>query len=533
MIKLISSPNKNRLVQHKDRIHEPTPFVQSPFNGGIVTNIPPIDLDNTQAVDIINYTIFLNRIRRRFGLSAFPATKPNNNKIVGLCVYDKSDGTVKFVRFTKNSVHTAGVGVWTAITGPALLGDDTNIFNTINVDDRLLFTNDGINVVQEIDTLTDTYAALGNAPAVRYLAAFGDRVLGFYTTSPLNATYVGWSGNRNYGEWNPLVDISAGNTYLTNTGTDLSDPITGAIVFTNALQIFRHRSIWEGVLTNSYSQPFNFYQKIPGIGCDCPHSLTKIPGGACFVDTFSQGIYYYGANGEIKNIGEAIIKDFIRNISSRNDVIGTYSYKYNKYQILVISSSSTTSFVWEYNFTSGTWNKLSYNNLSFISNLEFAQGSLTIDELLGNIDGLLGTIDSLGASAERVSTLFAGSNFGDVYLEDETISQDDGIPYASVLDSKIFELPMNAQFITQLEVEIIIKSSTGLIELQYRKDNNQTWQEYKTKYWTIEQLGNRFRITCKKNIRCRNYQFRLYSSSGLFEIEKYAVLVDSAGESKI
>jgi hypothetical protein len=533
VIKLISSPSRTKLLQHRDRIHEPTPLVQSPFNGGIVTNIPAIDLNNSQANDIVNFDIYLNRLRRRFGIVSYPAVKPNSNKIVGLCVYDKSDGTVRFIRFTKNSVHSGSTASWTAITGAALLGTDSDWFQTINVDDRLLFSNNGIDPIQEIDTLTDTYAQLGNAPAVRYLAAFGDRVLGLYGTSPLNPTYVAWSGNRNYGEWDPLVDISAGFTSLTNTGADLSDPITGAITFVNTLQIFRHRSIWEATITNSYSQPFYFYQKIPGIGCDCPQSLTKIPGGACFVDTFSQGIYYYAANGEIKNIGESIIKDFLRNISSRDDVIGTYSYKYNKYQLLVISGSSNTSIVWEYNFLSETWTKKSYNNLSYIANLEFGSGSLTIDELLGTIDDLLGTIDSLGTTSDRVSTLFLGSMSGDVYLEDETVSLDDGLPYASNIDSKVFELPIDAQYVTEIEVEIIIKSDTGYIELQYRKDNNSTWKEYKTKYWTVEQIENRVRITAKKNVRCRNYQFRLYSTSGLFEIEKYSILVDSAGESKI
>jgi hypothetical protein len=532
-IRFIASPVKNKLQQHHSRIRDLTPLSQSPMNGGMITSVPPIDLENSQSVDIINYDLFLNRTRRRFGTTSYPATKPNSNKIVGLSVYDKSDGTVRFVRFTRNSVHTAGASSWTAITGAALLGTDNDWFNTINVDDRLLFTNSGIDVIQEINTITNTYAALGNAPKVKYLAAFGDRVLGLFATDPLNPTYVGWSGNRNYAEWNPLVDISAGSTYLTNTGTDLSDPITGAVVFNNVIQIFRHRSIWEGTITNSYSQPFYFFQKIPGIGCDCPQTLTKIPGGCCFVDTFSEGIYHYSASGEIKNIGEPIIREFMDSISSRNDVIGTYSYKTGEYQILIASQSSLSAIVWEYNFKSGTWNKSEYSNIIYISSLEFASGSLTIDELGGTIDQLLGTIDNLGASTERVSSLFLGSRDGEVDFEDEGTDTDKGIAYTSTLVSKVFELPITAQFVAELEVEIIVKSSAGHITIEYRKDNKSAWNLYKTRTWTIGDNGTRLRVVAKKNVRCRNYQFRIKSTSGLFEIEKYSIKVDQAGESKI
>lgn len=533
MIHLAGTPNKNKLVQHHSKIRELTPLMQSPVNGGMVTNVPAIDLDNTQVVDLLNFIVFQNRTRRRFGITTFPAVKPNSNKILGLSVYDKADGTVRFVRFTRNSVHTAGTSIWTVITGPALLGSDDDWFATLNVDDRLLFTNGGIDTVQEIDTVTNTYAPLGNAPKVKYLTAFGDRVLGFYSTSPLNPTYVGWSGNRNYGEWDPLVDISAGFTSLTNTGTDLSDPISGALVFNNIMKIFRFRSIWEATLTNSYSQPFYFYQKVPSIGCDCPQSLTKIPGGACFVDTFSKGIYQYNADDTIKNIGESIITDFLNDIETRNDVIGTFSFKNSQYQILINKQSSSTSVVWEYNFKSETWNRNEYSNICFISNLDFGSGSLTIDELSGTIDELLGTIDSLGAGTDRVSSLFLGSRDGEVYLEDETKDVDDTGSYTSSLISKEFELPETAQFVVELEVEIQVKSNVGNITLEYRKDNNTVWLPYKTKVWAIGDNGNRLRVKAKKNVRCRNYQFRISSNSGFFEIEKYIIRLDQAGESKI
>jgi hypothetical protein len=532
-IRLIASPNKNKLLQHHSRIRPLKELAQSPMNGGMATNIPAIDLDNSQSVEVINYDVYLNRTRRRFGITSYPATKPNSNKILGLSVYDKADGTVRFVRFTRNSVHTAGASIWTVITGPALLGTDGDWFNTINVDDRLLFTNGGIDVVQEIDTLTDTYAPLGNAPKVKFLTAFGDRVVGLFATSPLNPTWVGWSGNRNYGEWDPLVDISAGNTYLTNTGTDLSDPITGALVFNNVMEIFRHRSIWEATITNSYSQPYYFYQKIPAIGCDCPQSLSKVPGGACFVDTFSQGIYHYQVNGDIKNIGEDIIKDFLKDITTRNDVIGSYSYKHSEYQLLVASTTTSVAKVWKYNFKSGNWTRSEYLNIDYISNLEFASGTLTIDELSGTIDQLLGSIDLLGASTDRVSSLFLGSTAGDVYYEDEGVDKDDGAVYTSSLISKIFELPVTAEFVVELEVEIILKSDAGNITLEYRKDFHSDWIEYKEGVWTIGDNGKRLRVKAKKNIRCRNYQFRISSTSGLFEIEKYSIKTDEAGESKI
>ncbi len=533
MIKFSSSTVKNKLLPHKNNFQEAEPLVVSPIIGGMVTSIPAIDIQNHETTELKNFVVRFARTQRREGTTTFPAVKPNSNKILGLFAYDKSDGSSRIIRHTSGSIHSGSAASWTNLTGPVLTGSDFDRISMAILEDRYFFAN-GVNTIHEVNTTTNTYADLGNSPEYKYLVGFGDRLVGLNLggLSP-NFAQVGWSGDINYGEWNSLVDPTAGATILTSSGSDLSDPISGGVSFSNTMQIFRERSIWEATLTNSYSNPFYFYQKLPGIGCDCPYSIVKRPNGVCFVDFRTKAVYAYFVDGSIEIISKQIDKTFLPNITDKDNVVGAYNNTYDEYSVLIIDNLSTVAKVWTYSFRTQQWWYNEWNNVFYITNLDYLTGSITIDDLVGTIDNLVGTINDLSPTTKG-DTFFLGSSAGDVYYTDSTKSTDADTAYPnyeSVRASKEFELPVEANYVTEVVLEFLpTKGVAGSFVLAYQKDGG-SWITLKTVTWLSTDQKNTL-LRFKKNIRSRRFAFRVVSSSGLFDLLKFRINIDRAGENK-
>ena len=533
--KLTASPVKNKLPPHNFTYSEGEPLVISPIDGGMVTTVLPKNLQPNEAVDLKNFVVRYGRTSRRTGTSDYPAAKPNTNKILGLFAYDKSDGSAKIIRFTKNTVHAGSAGNWQVVTGPALTGTDEDRFSVAILEDRLFFSNEGADVIHELSTGSNTYAVLGNAPEYKYLVGFGDRLVGLnYNGLVPNFSEVGWSGNRNYAEWNPSVDATAGSTVLTSSGSDLSDPITGGTAFSNTMQIFRERSIWEASLTNSYSNPFYFYQKIPGIGCDCPYSIAKRPGGVCFVDFRTKAVYVYSIDGQIVPISDQVTNSFISNITDKNNVIGAYNNTEDEYSILLVDNLSSEAEVWTYSFRTKRWWYSVWYGLSYITNLDYITGTVTINDLVGTIDQLIGTIDELSPSTQA-DTFFLGTTSGDVWYTDPTKSTDSDAAhttYESVRTSPEFELPVEANYVNEVLLEYVVERGlAGSFVLSYSKDGG-AFTNVKTITWLAADNGKNMICRFKKNIRSRRFQWRITVTSGLIALSKFRVNIDRGGDTK-
>lgn len=528
MAKLISAPNTIVFNPPAWNLKEPEPLWESKLSGGMISSIDQQNLENNQFAIMKNMVTRFDHVSRRNGAKLFTPAKPNANKILGWFLYQKGDSSEKIIRFTKNTIHAASAGAWAALAGGALAGTDFDKWRTTILEDRMFATNNGVDVIQEIDIVGNTYFALGNAPKYKYIAGFGDRVVGWFLSGGVPiANQLGWSGNRNYAEWNPLVDESAGSKIITTSASDSGDFGSGIMSFGSVLVLVRNKSIWEATLQPIAQDPFNVYQRVSNIGSDAPDSIAKIPSGVVFADSRTSGIYVYGIGGSIDKISDPIKSDIFNSITDPTLLFGGYNQNTNEYSVGVGSNTSTLVREWIFNFDSKAWSYDEYDNISIITNLDFASGGITIDDLVGTIDNLVGTIDALGAG--KTATKFYGRTDGELLFDSSTVDKDNAVAFTSELRSKDFTLPSNKRYINKLHIEYIPRF-IGNINVSYSKDGGITWILWRTVVIGNVDLNTYEEMVCKKNIMCRRFMFKIESTAGRFEVLKYAIYGDEGGE---
>lgn len=529
-LKTIAQTVQNRVESVRYRTSPLEPLATSNLAGGMVTNLNPANLQLNQFVLAKNVRFFDDRMQRRDGSTLFTPAKPDSNKIMNFISFARNDGSVKLLRFTPSSIEAASATFWSSVTGDPLAGQDTDRFQVIVIDDRCFFTNNGVNVIQEINTNNNTYAPLGNAPEYRFITGFGDRIVGANRLGlTINPVEIGWSGNINYDEWDPLVDNTAGFTPLVDSPSDLSDFIQGVYSFSNVMVIPRERSVWEATKKGIASDPFQFTAKIPGVGTDAPWSITKIPGGLAWLDTRTRDVYIYGLDGSLTPIGEPIRDAIINTITDPKKVIGSYNQQRKELSLLLLNDNSNNVRVWTYSFIPKCWWYDEYVNLSFISDLDFLSSTITINDLVGTIDELVGTIDDLSPSTTTVTRFFGYEN-GDILVEDSSVDTDNNVAFPTELQSKTFTIPADDVYVAELRFEFVPKI-LGTVTIEYKCDNF-PWRPVRSKTWTADQLGQNILFTYKRQLKARRYAFRIRSTTGQFEVVEYEVWVTASGDSR-
>lgn len=530
MAKLISLPRRIPLEAASYNYKESPPLWESHINGGMVSSIDPENLDLSQAVVLKNMLTRFDHISRRNGSLLFVPAKPNANKILGFFLYQKSDGSEKLVRFTKNTIHAASTATWAVLAGPVLSGTDNDRWRTTILEDRMFATNNGIDEIQEIDITANTYAHLGNAPRYKYITGFGDRVVGFSLAGGFPVSnQLGWSGNRNYGEWDPLVDRSAGSKVITLSASDSADFGRGVFSFGSVLVIIREKSIWNATLQPIATDPFNIFQTVPNIGSDSPDSIAKCANfGVVFVDTRTKAIYLYDLNSTVTVISDPIKKDFFNSVIDPNLLFSSYNAGTHEYSACVSSNISSIVKEWIFNFDSKTWSYSEYNSVSVISNLEFGSGGIAIDELVGTLDSLSGTIDSF--SPVKSVTKFFGRTDGELLIDSSTVDDDNLVDFTSEFRSKHFQLPAQKRYVNRLHITYVPRFVSGNVTVEYSINNGASWILWKTVVLSAGDIDTYKYLVCKKNIMCKRFTFRITSTAGQFDLIEYAVFGDSAGE---
>lgn len=509
---------------------ESPPLWESHINGGMVSTLDPENLQLKDAVILKNMITRFDHTSRRNGTTLYTPAKPNALKILGWFLYQKGDGTEKIIRFTKSTIHAASSGAWTPLTGGALTGTDSDRWRTTILEDRMFATNNGVNVIQELNIGTNTYIDLGNAPKYKYIAGFADRVVGFSLAGGVPVSnQLGWSGNRNYAEWNPLVDQSAGSKVLTTSASDTSDFGRGIFSFGPLLVIIREKSIWNATFKPVATDPFNCYQVIPNIGSDAPDSIAKCGlMGVAFLDTRTRSVYLYGLDNTVTVISDAIKNDLLSSINDPSVVFATYNQGTNEYSLCVPSGTSTIVREWIFNFDSKTWSYNELDSISLVATLDFASGGVTIDELIGTIDSLVGTIDSL--TPGKTVTKFYGRTDGELLFDNNLVDQDNLVNFTSEYRSKDFQLPAFKRYVNRLHITYVPRFPAGNLTIEYSINGGVSWNTWKVVSWVAGDLNTYKYIVCKKNILTKRFTFRISSSAGFFELIEYAVFGDPSGE---
>lgn len=494
------------------------PFVEARVNGGMITSIDSADIETNQFALVKNFYVRYDKTFRRYGMRLFTPAKPDSNKIMNIVAMKRFNGTVNFIRHSPSSTHLGTSTTWTLLAPAiALTGEAEDRFSTATLNDRYFFTN-GIDPIQEINFTGSSHAIAGNAPAYKYITGFFNRIVGARRiASPIE---VGWSGDNNLTEFNPAVDLSAGSTPLIDSPSDAADFITGLFGFANVMLVLRERSVWQAVKVPSASSPFNFFTVISGLGCDSPDTAVIIPNGIAWFDFRTGSIYAYRLGEQTPvPIGRSVEKDIVKSITDLTTIFASYNTVYDEYTLVVPSVTSTIRKLWTYNFRTQAWWYEETDNISALANLDYLSSSLMIEDLPGYIEALVGTIESLTANVASASR-FYGKLDGDINVQDTSTTTDVGAVYTAELVSKTFTMALYDEYIAMLRIEYVPQLA-GSFDVYFSKDAGLTYTLYKTVSFATIDLGKRKLATFKKNIKCRTYNWRIVSTSGLFDLLEY------------
>lgn len=497
-------------------------FASATLNGGMNSQIDATDIQDNQVVVAQNARCRYDVITRRAGYEPLTPVAPNANAVLAFKAFKQFDEQIKLLRFTRDTIHVHGVA-WSAITpAVALTSTDANKITFLSVNNQAFFGNEK-DPLQLLDIAGLTCAAAGNAPAYKYYCAFGNRIVGANRVSGSpSGVEVGWCGDLNFSEWDPLVDVSAGSVPLIDNPSDYADFITGVFALSDVMLVMRERSIIQATLQPIASNPFYFSIAVPGIGCDTPNSIAQIPNGLVWYDRRLNNVFAYQHGAPPVKIGDAIRSQLKSSLPDTGRIISAYDPVNNEYLLGAVTSWTNIVQVWRFNFDTQAWTYDFYNNLSSINPLDFRNSSATIDDLVGTIDSLVGLIDDITPPVSEPA-IFLGLTNGGILKSNVAATVDNNIePYEFVVDSKVFKLNPNDTFVTQLRLDYIPRIGPGVFNIYYRKNDEAEWKPYRFVTFQVEDQGKRHIITCNKNIRASSFQWRVTSVDGIFDIVEYS-----------
>lgn len=500
-------------------------LTEATINGGMVTSIDAADIENNQFVMGKNVSVRYDKTSRRYGTEALTPAKPNTNTVLHIANYELFGGDTYLMRFTPSTIHKRDAAAWVNIVG-ALTGSVNDRFTVATINNRMFFTNNGVDPIQEINITANTFAQAGNAPRYKYICAFNNRIVGasFVDAIAGSTIKVGWSGNLAFTQWDSSVDPSAGSVALVDTATPYSDNISGLFGFTEIALMLRERSLWGIAKQPVSSDPFNFFPIHPGIGCDSPFTAVQITNGIAWFDIRTGTVYAYKVGDkEPSPIGRPVEKSIVQQLNESGVLYGSYNSLYDEYSLCLPDEVGTTVKVWTYNFKTKAWVFEEHVNLTCLNNIDYASQVDMINDLVGNINDLVGVIDSFGSTTEIASRFYGYSN-GDITVENQASDLDNGIAYTMLIQSKIYRMPRKKGFVQNFALEYIPRLE-GSFTIAYSKDGGTTWTNYKTVTMETADIGVRKRVTCKKHINASNYQWQITCLDGLVDFIEYDISI--------
>lgn len=530
MARLIAQPLRVPRVPEEEKIREEI-LTEGNFSSGMISELDATDLPPKTLRRIVNARIYLDRIYGSPGLSSslVPA-KPDSNKVLKMYGFTKNDGTSHNYRFTKSSIHKLLTSSWTALTGTLTGGDLDRITAAIALD-QIVFTNNGVEPIQLLNTGANSFGNLGNAPRYKYTTVFHNRVIGLNLAGPTaNPIEVGHSGNLNFVEFNPATDPSAGVTPLIESPGDLSDFITGGVGFSDILAVFRQRSIWVGTKTQVARQPIYYRSDVSGIGCGLPYTITVLPNNRIiFADYIKRDVFIYTPGSRVAEpvgtLNQSLMFDSITNTDAP---FGAYDAILDQYHLCIPSSTSMLVTVWIYDFKTKSWTMEEIEDLSSLDFPETAGANLKIAELTGTISQLTGKIATLGVNTDaKLPVDYYGYTNGEIRRETTNLDVN------TVLESRVHTADNDEKDIdvSKLKFDFSVRNPVT-IRLYYSKDDGETWKLAKTKVYPSYARDTKIKFMLTKLITASRFKWKIEINGRNWELLKHVIKHNVSGDSK-
>lgn len=495
----------------------------SQFNAGLNLAEDPSKIADNE------FTLLLANLRDNklvpyvpFDSSILP-TKPTATLINGIDSVLRYDDTIDVLRYTKSTVHKIELGAWVAVTGPALTGGDTDRFTTILIENRIFFNNHGVNVLMEVNTVANTYAAAGNARQYKYYVVANNRILGANlrggSPQPLE---VAGCGNLNYTEWDPAVDISAFRNVLVDAEETDSDEITGMVALKDNVILFRRRSIWIGVPQEIASAPFKWFKLFSGLGCTAEYSIRRCGDDTViWLDPYTNNFYFWKLGMEAPEaIGDKIITKVMEDINNFNLTFSSWEPRDDVYEFYVQPRSeflSGRTNIYRYHKKYKAWSASRFFTVTAVSNGVYPSATGTFDQLTGSFDDLPGTFDGLSESV-NIPTILLGTNVGEIFVETNfgvDVFSPTVASFGNSVKSKEFTYHDSNIGILEVSIDIDVfkysgQAASGLFLTLFRdRDVTETGEifipgDIGSKYLPITKAGKQT-LTFRKHLSCKRF----------------------------
>lgn len=520
-----------RGILPKIQTPEDVPLSQARISGGMNTRLDPADLDPSAGVLAENAVVTADYTQRAMGTTALAGTKPDSKPVLMYTQWDRFDGTTVRLRFSEDKVSKYSAGAYTDLTGTINGSATDGIRFTVASDatnDYFIFTNNGADEIQVLNSTATTFADLGNSAKYKYVCAFFNRIVAanLAGASP-NPTLVAWSGDLNFTQWNSATDISAGSTPLVEAQADYADPITGLFAFASVMLILRERSLWLATKRPVASNPFAFQAAFPSVGCDTPGSATQTRNGICWYDLRSNEVYYYQVGQSPVAIGTPIKDTIIGAITDKDKVWGSYDYVKNTYKLTIPSDTTTLTQIYEFNFDAQAWTIRTENNAYGFYPIDGGASRIIYDQIVGTyaqLSAASATYDDIGLLAATPPKNYIGYTDGSLRYEEEQDSGSGTFHWKS----KVFRIPKDDQMITKLMI-LFEPTRAGAMDIYYRRNGG---NRVLAKTVSFNAVQGRTRAYIKKLVRANDYQFEIESSSGNFKLLEYRIDLTPSKEDK-
>lgn len=316
-------------------------------------------LEETHATSLLNSWRESGELRVRPGLTSF-GNIPSNEVVLNLFTAEFADGTKSTLRFDKVKLYNFSGSVWNERMAGATVFGGTSIspFGVTMALNEMVYANgvaaDGVRHWTGTGDEAQVASAgiLTSHNSFRYIAAYGDRVIGAYTTHAQGAIYVVGSAIGSVTDW-----TTANGAFETALNLHPS-AITGLTTDDNAIYCWRERGIIRGVLTPDPDFPIDWsLLRTEGIGLIAPRVVGAY--GGFQVAMSHEGIYLL-AGGVPEFIDSDIKKDLARRLNFealRQCFVVLMPEKSYALFFMCESSDLFPRNVWAFDFISRGWER--------------------------------------------------------------------------------------------------------------------------------------------------------------------------------
>lgn len=297
---------------------------------GLNVEDAPMDLGDTEAVDMSDVRIMRDGIGPELGFAMFPPVSLSlgpPSPILHITGYQRSDQSKLVVRMLADRWEWYNGTVWAVIPGTVGGLLKQRLYSTV-MDDKLIAANGYTKLKSWDGNFVNSVVDLSaEAPRAKFVTRIGQRLFVAYATfngvGDLDPNGVAWSADGDMLEWTD-TSLGAGSLSLKSEGTvALADTLTGLSNIERGILLYRQRSLVLAQRTGVRAAPFRFATIDFSHGTESPYSIAH---GGLNIGDFFLGfdfvVYHFDGQNPPTPVGLPIQRRLEARISNLAECVG-------------------------------------------------------------------------------------------------------------------------------------------------------------------------------------------------------------------